>query len=98
MSPAKEAVTNVETLAVEAVKTTEHCPEALVVALEELRVPEVADHVIVLPATGEPLEVSVAVRVTDPPGLKVKLEGEIERVVEGIVTMLITPDEVPLLD
>lgn len=59
------------------------CPELLVAPLDALRLPEVADQVTVLPDSGEPPDVSVAVRVVEPPDCRVKVAEEMERVVEA---------------
>ena len=64
-----------------AVYVIEACPEELVVLLGDERLPELVDQVIVFPVNGEPPEVSVAVRVVEPPELRVKLDGEIESAV-----------------
>jgi hypothetical protein len=60
----------------------ETCPEESVVPLDAESVPEDADSVMVLLETGEPLEVSVNVRVVELPEESVKLEGEIESEVD----------------
>jgi hypothetical protein len=55
------------------------------VPLDALSVPVLADQFIVLADTGEPLEVRVAVRDTEPPEFKVKLLCEIEIAVEDCI-------------
>jgi hypothetical protein len=63
-----------------------------VVLLVVDRVPAVADQVMVLPAKGSPLAVSVAVSVADSPGAKLKSKGEIVNEV-GISSETVTaPD------
>ncbi len=75
---------------------TETRPEESVVPLAADRLPALAPHITVLSATGLPSEVSVAVRVLDPPGCRVKLEGDID-IVEDSITTVIVPEEPPLL-
>jgi hypothetical protein len=91
-------VTEDEVMTLGAVYVTEAWPEELVVPLEALRLPEVTLQVTVLLDNREPLEASVAVRFVDPLPLRVKLEGETERVVEGSTDTVIVPAELPLLD
>lgn len=62
------------------------------------RLPAVVDQVIVFPASRPLLEVSVAVTAVALPAVRVKLEGETERVVEGSNDTVTVPTELPLLD
>jgi hypothetical protein len=83
-------VTAVWTTTDGAVYVTEAWPEEFVGPLEELRLPEVVDQVMVLFGRVEPPEVRVAVTVVAPAEFKVKLLGEIDRAVaagpaEGIL-------------
>lgn len=75
---------------------TKHCPEESVVTLVADRLPAVFVQVMVLPATGLPPEVRAAVKVLPCPESNVKLDGEIERLVDGIG--LTVPEELSLLD
>jgi hypothetical protein len=68
---------------------TEAWPEELVVPLDALRVPVLADHVMDLLVKAAPPEVRVAVRVVKPPESSVKLLGEIDRAVEGGVPVTV---------
>jgi hypothetical protein len=76
----------------------EACPEELVVSLEVLIVPALADQLTVLPDSAEPPEVRVATNAVVSPELRVKLDGEIQSVVKDAVDTVIVPDELPLLE
>jgi hypothetical protein len=99
-SPANEAVivTDVWVVTLGAVYVTEAWPEELVVELAAERLPEVTLQVTVLPDNRAPLEASVAVKFVDPLPLRVKLEGETKRVVEGSTATVTVPAELPLLN
>lgn len=67
------------------------CPEPFVVLLVDDRLPTVAPQTIVLLTSGLlALSFSVAVSVTEPPELTVKLVGEIERTVDVFGTPVFT--------
>jgi len=65
------------------------------VPLDGYTLPAVVLHDTVLPANGLPPEVRVAVRLWEPPIETLKLEGEIERVVDATPTF--GPEYVPLV-
>lgn len=83
LPPANDAVIVIEvwTVIEGAVNMTETCPVEPVVPVDGLTLPAVALQVIVLPATGSPSEVRVAVSVLVSSLSMVKVNGEIVKVV-----------------